>query len=128
MSPSRLVWDARSGYCRYKCSCLTSVGTACRRWAIGVRDGVTFVCQSHLVSRPVVSRLKFLLRKTASDARIVECPVCLDDCLMDRRAPCGHCVCSDCCLQMGASGRSLCCPLCRDTRFKVLVECAVLSL
>lgn len=50
-----------------------------------------------------------------------ECPVCLEDFIPVVSAQCGHHVCSTCCRGMLATGRTLRCPLCRDTRFGALV-------
>ena len=51
-----------------------------------------------------------------------ECPVCLEDFIPVASAKCGHHVCVSCCRGMHATGRTLTCPLCRDTRFGALVE------
>jgi hypothetical protein len=54
-----------------------------------------------------------------------ECPICMEDYVVIRKAPCGHHACPDCCLQMHAAGRTLKCPLCRDEGFRRLVSYAV---
>jgi hypothetical protein len=187
------------------------MGTACRRWAIGYRDGVTPVCQAHLTPTPtlspaaierrrvtaanqrairhtatvnqriagVVTTINFMRRTITPDMtdqqsrsvynrigvllqhiesiRFVsgaqvfaptvpsytptpiadeplaeekqmvedECPICMEDYVVIRKAPCGHHACPDCCLQMHAAGRTLKCPLCRDAGFRRLVSYAV---
>ena len=212
---THVVWvDSHTGYRQYtvKCGCTTSMGTACRRWAIGYRDGVNPVCQAHFTPTPmlppaaierrrVTAANQRAIRHTASvtnrlasmnDAvanlmsavvpgmspiqimyinfRIVqlsrdieriqaesegaqyaptvppykpatttpeeplaeekqmvedECPICMEDYVVIRKAPCGHHACPDCCLQMNASGRTVKCPLCRDMGFRRLVSYAV---
>jgi hypothetical protein len=54
-----------------------------------------------------------------------ECPICMEEYIIIRKAPCGHHACPDCCLQMHAAGRTLKCPLCRDEGFRRLVSYAV---
>jgi hypothetical protein len=56
-----------------------------------------------------------------------DCPICLETYTLTRRAPCGHHVCSGCCLSMKDAGRTIVCPLCRDKRFRQLVNHAVLT-
>jgi hypothetical protein len=51
-----------------------------------------------------------------------ECPICLESYALTRKAVCGHHACSECCSSMKASGRTICCPLCRDKRFVGLVN------
>jgi hypothetical protein len=51
-----------------------------------------------------------------------ECPICLESYALKRKAVCGHHACSECCSSMKASGRTICCPLCRDKRFVGLVN------
>jgi hypothetical protein len=51
-----------------------------------------------------------------------ECPICLETYALKRKAVCGHHACSECCSSMKASGRTICCPLCRDKRFVGLVN------
>ena len=46
-----------------------------------------------------------------------ECPVCLDDYIPAIKSVCGHHVCQSCLKGMKDSGRTVCCPLCRDPRF-----------
>jgi hypothetical protein len=214
---THVVWQPYTGYQQYtvKCGCTTSMGTACRRWAIGYRDGVTPVCQAHLSpnatptlspaaierrrvtaanqrairhtatvnqriagvvatinfmrrtitpdmtdqqSRSVYNRIGVLLQhiesiRVVSGAQVFaptvpsytptpipiadeplaeekqmvedECPICMEDYVVIRKAPCGHHACPDCCLQMHAAGRTLKCPLCRDAGFRRLVSYAV---
>ena len=50
----------------------------------------------------------------------LECPVCLDDFIATKQPLCGHKVCPECCKNMKKSGRTLCCPICRDPRFKAI--------
>ena len=52
----------------------------------------------------------------------LECPVCLEDYIPVFKAQCGHHVCKECCQSMKASGRTICCPLCRDSRFSRFVN------
>jgi hypothetical protein len=54
-----------------------------------------------------------------------ECPICLESYELTRKAVCGHHACSECCSSMKASGRTICCPLCRDKRFVGLVNHAL---
>jgi hypothetical protein len=54
-----------------------------------------------------------------------ECPICLESYALTRKAVCGHHACSECCSSMKASGRTICCPLCRDKRFVGLVNHAL---
>lgn len=221
---THVVWtDSHTGYRQYtvKCGCTTSMGTACRRWAIGYRDGVTPVCQTHLSpnATPLLSPAAIERRRvTAANQRAIrhtsnvtnrlatmnetvanlmsmigpgmspnqishinyrivqlsrdieriraeadgaqyvpysitvppyaptvppyapapteplaeekqmvedECPICMEDYVVIRKAPCGHHACPDCCLQMNASGRTVKCPLCRDMGFNRLVSYAV---
>jgi hypothetical protein len=211
---TQVVWvNSHTGYQQYtvKCGCTTSMGTACRRWAIGYRDGVTPVCQAHLSpnstpllppaaierrrvtaanqrairhtasvtqriagivhtinfirstitnemtpdqSRCAHNRIGFLIQHIerlrvesvvrfaitvppyspaapteplAEEKLLVEdeCPVCMEDYVVIRKAPCGHHACPGCCLQMHAAGRTLKCPLCRDAGFRRLVSYAV---
>jgi hypothetical protein len=211
---THVVWQPYTGYQQYttKCGCTTSMGTACRRWAIGYRDGVTPVCQAHLSpnatptlspaaierrrvtaanqrvirhtatvsqriagivttinfmrrtitpdmtdqqSRSVYNRIGVLLQhiesiRLVSGAQVFaptvppyaptvpteplaeekqmvedECPICMEDYVVIRKAPCGHHACPDCCLQMHTAGRTLKCPLCRDAGFRRLVSYAV---
>ena len=49
-----------------------------------------------------------------------ECPVCLDDYIPIIKSLCGHHACQSCCRSMKATGRTICCPLCRDSRFKAI--------
>ena len=221
---TRVVWvNSHTGYQQYqvKCGCTTSMGTACRRWAIGFRDGTAPVCQAHFTptptlpaatiarrreiattqrtvrrmesvnqrvagiittinfirstitpemsdaqSRSLYSRIGHLLqhieniRAEGGVARYTptlpsysptdpgysptnkpavpdeplaeeklmvedECPICMEDYVVIRKAPCGHHACPDCCLQMHTAGRTLKCPLCRDAGFRRLVSYAV---
>ena len=213
---THVVWQEYIGYQQYttKCGCTTSMGTACRRWAIGYRDGVTPVCQAHLSpnatptlppaaierrrvtaanqrvirhtetvnqriagvvatinfmqrtitpdmtdqqSRSVYNRIGVLLQhiesiRSVSGAQVFaptvpsynpcstvadepltdeplmvedECPICMEDYVVIRKAPCGHHACPDCCLQMHTAGRTLKCPLCRDVGFRRLVNYTV---
>jgi hypothetical protein len=193
------------------------MGTACRRWAIGYRDGVSPICQAHFTPTPThpatierrrifatnrrviryassvtdrvtdiaqfinhiqntitpetphdqvrlaYSQIGVLIRRieTIRDearARLTptdpgycpiaaapvdpndttdliesdcptedDCPICLETYTLTRRAPCGHHVCSGCCLRMKDAGRTIVCPLCRDKRFRQLVNHAVLT-
>jgi hypothetical protein len=202
-------------YTTVKCGCTTSMGTACRRWAIGYRDGATPVCQAHLSpnSTPTLPAAAIERRRvTAANQRTIryaasvtervtdiaqfinhiqdtitpntprdqvrlaysqigvliqrietirdeararltptapvtaqidpndtsdlieadcptedDCPICLETYTLTRRAPCGHHVCSGCCLSMKDAGRTIVCPLCRDKRFRQLVNHAVLT-
>ena len=210
-----VVWVNIAGYKQYhvKCGCTTSMGTACRRWAIGFRNGDAPVCQAHLSpdatpllspaararrrdtaanqrairhtasvtqriegvvntinfirstitnemtpdqSRCAHNRIGFLLQhieriraesaarfgltvppynpcSTVADEPLTdepllvedECPICMEDYVVIRKAPCGHHACPDCCLQMHTAGRTLKCPLCRDMGFRRLVNYAV---
>ena len=222
---TRVVWEPHIGYRQYsvKCSCTTSMGTNCRRWAIGFHDDVTPVCQVHfspnatptlpattierrrmiaanqrairhtvtVPSQRVVvilpsdvitnmetahNRIAFLFWRidnirreegTRFGARRIEaiferiesiryqmarlfvptdpgyavteitettfeiaattdeCPICLESYELTRKAMCGHHACSECCVSMKASGRTICCPLCRDKRFVGLVNHAL---
>ena len=214
---TRVVWQPYVGYRQYtvKCGCTTSMGTNCRRWAIGFRDDVTPVCQAHFTPTPTLSpaaierrrataanqrairhtasvtqrvasvvntinfirstitnemtpdqsrcahnRIGFLLQhieriraesggaraqqyaptvppynpcSTVADEPLAEekqmvedeCPICMEDYVVIRKAPCGHHACPDCCLQMHTAGRTLKCPLCRDMGFRRLVNYAV---
>ena len=56
-----------------------------------------------------------------------ECPICMEDYMVTRTATCGHHACSTCCRHMKESGRTLNCPLCRDNRFRSLVDYMVRS-
>jgi hypothetical protein len=222
---AHLVWESDyTGYRQYnvKCACTTSMGTACRRWCVGYRDGVTPVCMAHFTPTPTlppaaierrrevaaarrairrashapvpvsvvpahVSDLNFTDAQTArnkirvilfridiirfeSGSRVAtdlieelrwrvnrirsemvarfgvgvlapdagftevtevtettdECPICLESYALTRKAVCGHHACSECCSSMKASGRTICCPLCRDRRFVGLVNHAPL--
>jgi hypothetical protein len=49
----------------------------------------------------------------------LECPVCLEDYIPIMKAVCGHHVCKECSKSMKESGRTICCPLCRDDRFSL---------
>ena len=216
---THLVWESDyTGYRQYnvKCGCTTSMGTACRRWSVGYRDGVTPVCMTHIspnatptlspaaierrrevaaarrairvassvpahVSdlsftdaqsarnkiRVLLHRIDFLqlesgsrfatdlieefrwrinrirsemvarfgvgvLDPTAGFTEVTEvtevtdeCPICLESYALTRKAVCGHHACSECCSSMKASGRTICCPLCRDKRFVGLVNHAL---
>ena len=210
---TQVVWvNSHTGYQQYtvKCGCTTSMGTACRRWAIGYRDVTTPVCQAHFTPTPTLppaaierrrvtaanqrairhtasvtnriagivhtinfirstitnemtpdqsrcahNRIGFLLQHIerlraesvvrfaimvppysttpapteplAEEKQMVEdeCPICMEEYIIIRKAPCGHHACPDCCLQMSASGRTLKCPLCRDEGFRRLVSYAV---
>ena len=52
----------------------------------------------------------------------LECPVCLEEYIPFAKALCGHHVCQQCRISMKKSGRSLCCPMCRDSRFKNIID------
>ena len=153
---THLVWEDYTGYRQYnvKCGCTTSMGTACRRWCVGYRDGVTPVCMTHISPnatptlspaaierRREVAAARRAIRLTAILSEIVarygdpgftevtevvettdECPICLESYELTRKAVCGHHACSECCSSMKASGRTICCPLCRDKRFVGLVN------
>jgi hypothetical protein len=206
-----VVWQPYTGYQQYrvKCGCTTSMGTACRRWAIGFRDETAPVCQAHFTPTPLLPPAAIERRRdTAANQRVIrhtasvtnriagivttinmlratitpdmpldqtrsvynrivvlhqhierirvesvvrfaitvppyspaapteplaeekllvedECPICMEDYVVSRKAPCGHHACPGCCLQMHAAGRTLKCPLCRDTGFRRLVSYAV---
>jgi len=221
---THLVWESDyTGYRQYnvKCGCTTSMGTACRRWCVGYRDGVTPVCMAHFTPTPTLSPAAIERRREVADARRAirvasrairvasrvpahvsdlsftdaqsarnkirillhridflqlesgsrfatdlieefrwrinrirsemvarfgvgvldptagftevtevtevtdECPICLESYALTRKAVCGHHACSECCSSMKASGRTICCPLCRDKRFVGLVNHAL---
>jgi hypothetical protein len=68
----------------------------------------------------LVTMLNNVVRLEESET--VECPVCMDEFVATETARCGHTVCSACCSHMKESGRTLKCPMCRDTRFASFVE------
>ena len=101
-------------------------GKPCRYYANGLLDGVP-VCSHHFPPFAPVSMSKpqrdLMATKVVHliDSEAVECPVCLEEFAATETAMCGHVVCAPCCRQMKATGRTLVCPLCRDTRFASLV-------
>jgi hypothetical protein len=56
-----------------------------------------------------------------------ECPICMEEYIVTRKSICGHHACTTCCRNMKESGRILNCPLCRDNRFRTLVDYSVRS-
>jgi hypothetical protein len=56
-----------------------------------------------------------------------ECPICMEEYIVTRKSVCGHHACTTCCRNMKESGRILNCPLCRDNRFRMLVDYSVRS-
>ena len=76
---TRVVWvNSHTGYQQYqvKCGCTTSMGTACRRWAIGFRDGTSPVCQAHFTPTPTLPTATIARRReiaaTQRDIRRME--------------------------------------------------------
>lgn len=73
-----------------------------------------------------ISKIEWLkLTESASRVHLdvleeVECPVCLDDFIATIQPLCGHKVCPECCKSMKESGRTVCCPICRDPQFKAI--------
>ena len=70
-----------------------------------------------------ISKIEWLpLTESASHVHLdvleeLECPVCLDDYIPVIKSVCGHHACQSCLKGMKDSGRTVCCPLCRDPRF-----------
>ncbi len=131
-----------------RCTGVTAYGDACRRYAHGRLDGFP-VCEAHFTpvkprKRPTPEQVEAQKRRAIEKARArararaqlrlvtkvvqlkecteVECPVCMDEFVATETAQCGHTVCSTCCSHMKESGRTLKCPLCRDTRFASFIE------
>lgn len=92
---------------RFLCQGITKRGDPCKRNPI---KGL-FHCRSHGPTHISPTILE-------ED----ECPVCLDDYIPIVKSLCGHHVCQSCCKGMKNSGQAICCPICRDTRFKGLVN------
>jgi RNA polymerase subunit RPABC4/transcription elongation factor Spt4 len=124
--------------CEYaRCAGVTSYGDPCRRYANGRLDG-EFVCSSHF--KPVKpkkkpspdqlearrSRKLLALVTVLVDADEDQCPVCLSDYTPEAASICGHKACVTCLRGMKAAKLACTrlCPLCRDPRFKDLIEWA----
>ena len=88
------------------CKGTTKRGTPCMK---GVKRGSLF-CKHHTLNSYVKCDV------LEED----ECPVCLDDYIPTIKSLCGHHACQSCCKSMKESGRTICCPLCRDSRFKAI--------
>ena len=131
-----------------RCTGVTAYGDPCKRYAHGRLDGSP-VCKSHFTpvkprNRPTPEQVEAQKRRAIVKARAqlrlmrlvtmlnnvvkleesetAECPVCMDEFVATEKARCGHTVCSTCCSHMKESGRTLKCPMCRDTRFASFVE------
>lgn len=95
----------------------------CRRYANGRLDGKP-VCSDHfdtVESKKMIVK-KLLVKFADGILSEEECPVCMEDFIPVATAVCGHRVCSDCCRGMQETGRTIMCPMCRDTRFRDLVH------
>jgi hypothetical protein len=121
--------DLARGVLEVKCSMQAKSGNGkpCRYYAHGCLDG-TPVCSGHFPKfapvQKMLSTRELMLTKVVQlkECTEVECPVCMEDFIATESSMCGHTVCSSCCHQMKATGRTLMCPMCRDPRFKSLVE------
>ena len=102
-----------------RCTGRTAYGDPCRRYANGCLDG-SFVCRAHFKPmKPRKRKMKVIEMIVCTED---ECPVCLEEFIPFAKSKCGHSVCSACCRGMKDTGRTLVCPLCRDARFKDLVD------
>ena len=128
-----------------RCTAKTAYGDPCKRYANGRLDGA-FVCSTHFKpmkpkKRPVLQQLEVTKRNallarsllakvtTLVDADEDQCPVCWSDYTPEVASKCGHKACLECLRHM-KSAKLECarmCPLCRDPRFKDLVEWAWVS-
>jgi hypothetical protein len=99
---------------RYLCIGITKRGTSC--------------CRSHLKGSPYCkSHGPASTHISPTVLEEDECPVCLDDYIPTIKSLCGHHVCQSCCKSMKESGRTICCPICRDSRFKYYLNSSIVS-
>lgn len=110
-----------------KCSMTAKSGSGkpCKYYANGSLDG-TPLCSGHFppfAPKQVAMKCNVVQLDECED---VECPVCMEDFIAIESAMCGHKVCMPCCRRMKASGRTPVCPMCRDPRFKSLVDLSIL--
>ena len=117
----------------YRCTGHTAYGDVCKRYATGRLDGEP-ACTAHFKpikprTRPslTIKRIENIIKKRGlknviilKDVNEEQCPVCLDDYKPFVSGVCGHRVCISCLGKMKSSSHA--CPMCRDARFKDMIE------